>query len=83
MIYVNFVWTPSISFMPLFSFFRAENKVSILLKDIEDIQESKRLADEKLKGLQTENSSLKSALSKATNEYDMFTIHEYLYRYLM
>lgn len=73
MIYVNFVWTPSISFMPLFLCFR----------DIEDIQESKRLADEKLKGLQTENSSLKSALSKATNEYDMFTIHEYLYRYLM
>lgn len=69
--------------MPLFSFFRAENKVSILLKDIEDIQESKRLADENLKGLQTENSSLKSALSKAINEYDMFTIHEYLYRYLM
>lgn len=65
----------------LFSFYRAENEVSILSKDIKNIQESKRLADEKLQGLQTENSSLKSALSKATFEYDMLTIHVHVYLY--
>lgn len=52
----------------LFSFYRSKEDVLILSKDIKDIEASKRLADEKLQGLQTENASLKSALSKATNE---------------
>eukprot|EP00105_Crassostrea_gigas_P021514 XP_011440673.1 PREDICTED: cingulin-like isoform X6 [Crassostrea gigas] len=50
---------------------RAEKKVSILSKDIKDMQASKRqVAEEKLQSLQTENTSLKSALSKATNEIE-------------
>lgn len=59
----------SISFKcHLFSFYRTEEDVLILSKDIKDIQASKRLADEKLQDLQTENAYLKSALAKATNE---------------
>lgn len=45
---------------------RFEENVSILSKDINDIQESKRQADEKLQSLQTENVSLKSALANTT-----------------
>nr|XP_034301689.1 COP1-interactive protein 1 isoform X21 [Crassostrea gigas] len=61
---------------------RSKEDVLILSKDIKDIQSSKRLADEKLQGLQTENASLKSALSKATNEIDDFlnkgtNLHKY------
>lgn len=42
------------------------------------MQASKRLADEKLQGLQAENTSLTSALAKAKHEYDIFTIPGYL-----
>lgn len=53
----------------IFWFYRAEKNVSILSKDIKDMQASKlQVAEEKLQSVQTENTSLKSALSKATNE---------------
>lgn len=48
---------------------RSEKKISILSKDIEDIQGSKRqAADEKVQSLKTENASLKLELAKATTE---------------
>lgn len=55
----------------------------ILSQDITDIQASKRLADEKLQGLQTENTSLKAVLLKANNKYDTFTNPVNIYRYLI
>lgn len=55
-------------FIP-FLFHRAEENVSILSQDIKNIQESKhRAAEENLQSLQTENYSLRSALSKAAIE---------------
>lgn len=49
------------------SFYRAEE--TIISQDIKDIHASNcQVAEEKLQSLQTENASLKSALSKATNE---------------
>lgn len=43
--------------------------MSILSKDIKDIQGSKhRAADEKVQGLETENASLQLELTKATTE---------------
>lgn len=55
-------------FIP-FLFHRAEENVSILSQDIKNIKESNRLAaEENLQSLQTENYSLRSALSKATIE---------------
>nr|XP_034301660.1 golgin subfamily A member 4 isoform X4 [Crassostrea gigas] len=51
---------------------RYEKNNLILSQDIKDIQASKRLADEKLQGLQTENTSMKSALSNANNKIDDF-----------
>lgn len=48
---------------------RSEEKVSILSKDIKDIQESKhQVANEKHRELQKENASLKSELAEATKE---------------
>lgn len=48
---------------------RSEKNISILSKDIEDIQGSKRqAADEKVQSLKTENASLKLELAKATTE---------------
>lgn len=48
---------------------RSEKNVSILSKDIKDIQGSKRqAADERVQSLQTENASIKLELTKATTE---------------
>lgn len=48
---------------------RSEKNISILSKDIEDIQGSKRqAADEKVQRLKKENASLKLELAKATTE---------------
>ncbi|XP_052719869.1 uncharacterized protein LOC128191702 [Crassostrea angulata] len=52
---------------------RSEKNVSILSKDIKDIQGSKRqAADERVQSLQTENASIKLELTKATTEIDAF-----------
>lgn len=50
-------------------FYRSEENVLVLSKQIEDMREYERqAADEKLKGFQTENVTLKSALTEATTK---------------